>query len=203
MKKLLLTIQIIAALTAAGTGCAGNVTNPPDNGASVSDGGTSAPDSATSIADSETSSGAETDVQPAGAVTSDVKETAEAAEAGQASSVMVEFAEDSAATDFIEYVPEEPGEPEVSVVFSAEGTIRDFTLLALDGTIDDDGNVTYELTELYRLDELTPEKPLKAGMTFPGTVPNNGFSYVDGSGALHRCALNISGKDGSLITWEF
>ena len=54
----------------------------------------------------------------------------------------------------------------------------------------------------YTLDELTPERPLAAKLTFAGDIPNNGVAFLDSAGTEHVYAVELSGKDGSLVLWE-
>lgn len=40
-------------------------------------------------------------------------------------------------------------------------------------------------------------------MTFSGDIPNYGISYVDEQGTTRNYALEVSGKDGSILLSEF
>lgn len=113
------------------------------------------------------------------------------------------WAEDAAYADHVEFTAE-TGEPQAQVLLCANLAVKDFKLLALsaDG-MSDAGQRQFSSTVLYELGELTPEKPLLVNTVFHGDSPNLGFSYVDASGAEHRCALDISGYDGSLYYYEF
>lgn len=94
-------------------------------------------------------------------------------------------------------------EPQVKVVFSTETDVRDFKVLALTfENADDNGRITFSAKELYALDTLTPKRPLVVGLTFYGTIPNNGISYVDESGKTRSFSLYESGEDGSLLLSE-
>ena len=39
-------------------------------------------------------------------------------------------------------------------------------------------------------------------MTFSENIPTYGFSYTDNEGVTHLYTLNISGMDGSILTYE-
>lgn len=90
----------------------------------------------------------------------------------------------------------------VKVLFSSPGGVRDFRVLALT-LIEQNGKMTFSAKELYHLKDLVPERPLVVTMTFWGSIPNNGVSYVDASGRTRRFAVVESGKDGSLGLDEF
>ena len=59
------------------------------------------------------------------------------------------------------------------------------------------------MEEMYHLDRLTPEKHLLVEMTFWGTMPSYGYSFVDENGETQRFTLEMSGMDGSIYTAEF
>ena len=85
-----------------------------------------------------------------------------------------------------------------------EQTITDFKELSLTfESIDDDGNIQFAVEETYNHGTLTPETPLVTRMELIGTIPNNGISYVDGSGNTRYFAVEVSGYDGSLLLTEF
>ena len=97
----------------------------------------------------------------------------------------------------------EVSESAVKVVFSAESTVSDFRLLSIAmQDIDENGIFTFSAEELYSQPELTPERPLEAGLVFLGDIPNNGISFTDDDGNVKYCAVDMSGMDGSLILWE-
>lgn len=92
----------------------------------------------------------------------------------------------------------------VRVLFTTNKTVSDFKILHLTcETIDDDGNITFAVEETYSQPELTPDRPLVAGLEFPGDMPSNGISYVDADGVTRKYAVDMSGMDGSLFLWEF
>lgn len=90
------------------------------------------------------------------------------------------------------------------VLFTADRSVKNFNVLALTmEDVDDDGNVTFSEKSIHTLATLKPERPLMVRMTFEGTIPNYGISYTDTDGSTKRFAVQISGKDGSIILSEF
>ncbi len=91
-------------------------------------------------------------------------------------------------------------ESQSKIVFSAGKRVKDFKVLALSmADVDEDGKIRFTVKELYALDQLTPERPLVVGLTFYGDLPHYGISYVDENGITRQFAIQISGKDGSLL----
>ena len=85
-------------------------------------------------------------------------------------------------------------------VFFADEPVSDFKLLALSFVDSDEyGHISYDISEVYGQDTLTPARPLVAPLEMVGTIPNNGFSYVDQNGETHRFSVSESGRDGSLL----
>lgn len=97
----------------------------------------------------------------------------------------------------------EVSESAVKVVFTAESAVRDFKLLSIAmQDSEENGNFAFSAEELYSQPELTPERPLEAGLVFLGDIPNNGISFTDADGNVKYYAVDMSGRDGSLILWE-
>jgi len=95
-------------------------------------------------------------------------------------------------------------EPQAKILFSSDRAVKDFKVLALAfENMDENGKITFAVKELYRLDQLTPDRPLAVVTTFFGSLPNNGLSYVDEDGVTRKFAVNVSGEDGSLVLTEF
>lgn len=95
-------------------------------------------------------------------------------------------------------------EAQEKIVFMTQSTVKDFQVLSLSlENVEENGRVTFSTEKLYALEELTPERPLLAGMTIHGTIPQYGISYVDSNGEKRNFAVEISGMDGSLILQEF
>lgn len=92
----------------------------------------------------------------------------------------------------------------VRVLYETSRTVRDFRILDLTFTdFGADGKPVFTEKDLYRQDQLTPERPLVVELVFYGDFPNNGFSYVGADGEVRKFALNLSGLDGSLIAVEY
>lgn len=125
--------------------------------------------------------------------------------ASAAPEVRAEWAEDALAgvTEYDECTAFE-GEPHAKVLLSAEGAVRDLKMLGLTFTeVDETGKASFDVEERYSQKELLPGRPLLVRLMFFGSIPNNGISYVDGTGATRRFILDQSGEDGSLLMTEF
>jgi len=107
---------------------------------------------------------------------------------------------DSAAALFPKLYPAGE-EHELTAVFRSDGGVTDFKLLALSlEDVDEEGRASFAVTEVFSLPALRAGVPLAVPMDFPGDIPTNGFSYVDGKGATRQFTLQLSGRDGSLET---
>ena len=90
------------------------------------------------------------------------------------------------------------------VIFMAEGNVRDFKFLSLFcEDVLEDGTPIFTVEELYQTDRLDPEKHLLVEMTFWGTMPSYGYSFVDDNGETQRFTLEMSGMDGSIYVGKF
>ena len=124
---------------------------------------------------------------------------------------------------------EEPAEPElpVSADYADEDLLsrpEDYDLLLLDDseyrvdvaitsteTVTDIQVVSIPMDDMgYRvdavlgtLDAITPGRPFVVAMAFPGDMPNTALVFTDSDGAVHYCAIAMSGKDGSLLLIPF
>lgn len=90
------------------------------------------------------------------------------------------------------------------VSFTAQCTVRDFRILAL--TLErmaENGSLIFSTATSYALNTLEAGNSVSTLMTFDGTVPQNGISYVDESGITQRFIVEISGRDGSLCMTAF
>jgi hypothetical protein len=94
------------------------------------------------------------------------------------------------------------GEWAVQILIETDRPVGDFRVLALTPEDGAEG-LRFREEALFTLPELRPERPLLLTLVFYGDIPNNGFSYVDTDGSLRRCALGLSGEDGSLQFWEY
>ncbi|MGN1231043.1 MAG: hypothetical protein ACI4TP_04010, partial [Anaerotignum sp.] len=113
------------------------------------------------------------------------------------------FASDADVSEYDEFIAD-TDESQEKILFLAKSTVKDFQVLSLSlEDVDENGKVTFSTETLYALEELTPQRPLMVGITFFGTIPNYGISYVDENGAARSFSVGISGMDGSLLLEEF
>ena len=194
-------IAILAAVMLL-TGCAGGKFLPESSSQQTT---TSAADDNSSQSQTEASAGDSTEspaVEPE--KTTEQTATSESTEVTtQGLPVKVQFVEDYGAIDGHDEFNLNDDEMTVKVVFSTESTVTDFRVLSISmQDYDDSGNFTFAAEELFTLAELTPERPLEAGLQFIGTIPNNGISFVDPDGNTKYYAVDMSGRDGSLFLWE-
>ena len=107
-------------------------------------------------------------------------------------------------SSYDEFIPETSSQDLTKVLLSTDMEIADFKVLdMIVQDIDKNGNITFSYEERYSQDKLTPDKPLVVGLSFEGTMPNNGISYIDNNGNKRVFVLEESGKDGSIIVWEY
>lgn len=105
--------------------------------------------------------------------------------------------------DYDSFGTEDPDRAERITFYTSEHLNR-FKLLDLeDGNIDKDGNYTFKEKVAYEMDVLDPNRPFIAGVSFFGTIPNNGFSYVDEDGKERKFMIVESGLDGSISFVEY
>ena len=102
----------------------------------------------------------------------------------------------------VESFAAEEGEGAVDLLLSTDRRITSFTLLSL-VPVEGENGLGFEAWPIYTLPELTARRPLLLRLSFPGDLPAYGFSYVDPDGSSHRCAIGLSGEDGSPLFWEF
>lgn len=202
MKKTYLCAEI-AAFAILLTGCGGNT--------SGSSGATSQDTTSQSIA-ANTSDTSISDTEPVEIPTAEPPSTdpfiptSETVEpfVPQETTVHVDYAQDDYVDGAVDEFNIRGGFAGVRVLFTTTKTVSDFKILHLTcETIDDDGNITFAVEETYSQPELTPDRPLVAGLEFPGDMPSNGISYVDADGVTRKYAVDMSGMDGSLFLWEF
>ncbi|NLL37724.1 MAG: hypothetical protein GX256_09425 [Fretibacterium sp.] len=105
---------------------------------------------------------------------------------------------------FEEFIDDDT-EYQIKVVFSANVVVKDFKYFETTITeVDKDGKEVFDvIKELYSADELSPERPLVIRMSFPGSMPSRGISYVDENGTTRYFAVCMSGEDGSIFLYEF
>ncbi len=184
MKKYMLVLTVCAVLTAAlFVGCMGG--------------------GAESSSEADASSAAEiSETESSGTETADGDP---ALPQDENAGVSVDFAAEELLAQpdaYWEFIADE-SEYQVKAELSTTATVTDLRVLSLNlEDAGDDGAITFSAEELYRLEELTPEKPLVIGMAFAGDIPNMGVSFVDKDGGQHAYAIAMSGKDGSLLLSE-
>lgn len=90
------------------------------------------------------------------------------------------------------------------IAFTVENDIKEFKLLAIElQSVDNDGNLQFDLEELYHYGDFSPKKALVGDVVFHGDTLEYGISYVDPEGMTRYYVLEVSGVDGSLIMTEF
>lgn len=87
----------------------------------------------------------------------------------------------------------------VDVAITATETVTDIQVVSI--PMDDMG---YRVDAvLGTLDVIAPGRPFVVAMAFPGDMPNTALVFTDSDGAVHYCAIAMSGKDGSLLLLPF
>lgn len=87
----------------------------------------------------------------------------------------------------------------VDVAITATETVTDIQVVSI--PMDDMG---YRVDAvLGTLDAIAPGRPFVVAMAFPGDMPNTALVFTDSDGAVHYCAIAMSGKDGSLLLIPF
>ena len=208
MKKLISITLTAALLTAALAGCA-KTENSGSNSTS-SNATSSAPAQTTENAPAAPT--AEATSAPAESTTPESTtapaETApaptEEAPLPVGSTVIADWAENVQLGENFTEISADESEYQGRVVFTTDGAVSDFKLLALTFVdIDDEGHIIFDISEVYTQPALTADLPLVVNLTFIGEIPNYGISYDNGTGEVQRFSLNESGFDGSLLLSEF
>lgn len=96
---------------------------------------------------------------------------------------------------------DENSENLINISLEALETITEVQVLTLNVTdVDENGTLLCNPEMLYRQRALMPNhNPLVIAMAFPGTIPSIGVSFIDGIGNYHIYAIEMSGKDGSIL----
>ena len=106
-------------------------------------------------------------------------------------------------TDYDEYIIDN-SDYSMSIMFTANNPVSDFKIVSLQyEDIKEDGTPVFLTEDVYTYGELTTEQSLLVKLSFPGDMPNYGVSYTDSSGTEKHYALQQSGRDGSLVMFEF
>ena len=116
----------------------------------------------------------------------------------------VDFATEEALSKYDSYIDKYvEAEYVLKVLISTNTMIKEFRFFELGYREEGEDIVFFEDSLLFALDELTADKPLVVGVSFPGVLPTKGFSYVDTTKATKSFCIAESGEDGSLFLLEF
>ncbi len=111
------------------------------------------------------------------------------------------------APQFLEQVAEfkaSETEPTSTIIYQALEKVTDVRVLSLFMTgVDDNGQIKFDINELYKLDSLRPGEALAVVLTFIGDMPNNGIAVTDKFGNERFFSVGLSGMDGSVQLIEF
>ena len=117
--------------------------------------------------------------------------------------IKVEFLDEAEVKpdDFESYAAESQ-EGAVKLLFTAEEEVKELTICSMMvEDIDEDGEMSYSVSKLKTFSPL--QKSLVAEVCFYGDLPNNAFSVTDKYGNDIYYAVNLSGEDGSVVTYRF
>lgn len=207
MRSRMIIAAAIAAVSITATGCAAD-----SNGSSQVSSGTDAPATSGTNSAASTTSGLQPDAPtqelsteaapPSTDPTMPEGETVEPPEL-PAAAVSADYSDESVDKSQLCVFISDLGIP-VYISFTAEQTVTDFKILNISvNEISDDGDITYDISELYSQPEFSAGQTLYAALEFPGDMPTNGISFVDGDGTTRYYSLGMSGRDGSLFLSEF
>lgn len=105
--------------------------------------------------------------------------------------------------DYDSFGTEDENRPSRITIQTVVG-LKNFKLLDLtDGSVGEDGTYKFNEKVIYELDYLDPNRPFIVGVAFYGSIPNNGFSYVDEEGKEHKFMIFESGLDDSISFKEY
>lgn len=127
-----------------------------------------------------------------------------AAVSAKSARVRAQFAKNLPANLRYDKFTADNGAGKVTVVFTPDKEISNFRFLALTlKDVDSHGHMIFTEKELLRREKLSPDLPIGIEMVFYGDLPNNGISYVDGSGRTRKFTVSLSGRDGSVLLTEY
>ncbi|MBR5882827.1 MAG: formylglycine-generating enzyme family protein [Mailhella sp.] len=132
-------------------------------------------------------------------------QTAQPAQPAAASAVRLRWADEAlkGALDHETFTAAK-GQPQIEVAICADSTVRNVKVLQLDfAGVDDGGKVSFNSTELFRMDRLEQGRPLVITLPLFENIPQYGISYEDEGGNVLRFGITQSGKDGSLELMPF
>lgn len=89
------------------------------------------------------------------------------------------------------------------IVFVPKHPVKKFTVLSLAVVdVSESGDIEYEAYPETSGQKVWIERPLVVELSFAGDLPKYGFQYEDENGDVRRFAIEISGRDGSLLVLE-
>lgn len=88
---------------------------------------------------------------------------------------------------------------ETFALFHTDEDVEDFRVFSLELNFDENGNVDFIPTEVFRSEELKKDAPIAVPLNYPGDMSLNGFCYKGPDGKYKTFTVGISGKDGSLV----
>ncbi len=207
MRTKMILAAAIAAVSITATGCAAD-----NNGSSQVSSGTDVPVTSGTNSAASTNSGLQPDApaqepstEAAPPSTEPAMSEGETVEPPElpAAAVSADYADESVDESQVCVFISELGIP-VYVSFTAEQTVTDFKILNISvNEISEDGDIIYDISELYSQPEFSAGQKLYAALEFPGDMPTNGISFIDSDGVTRYYALGMSGRDGSLFLSEF
>lgn len=101
------------------------------------------------------------------------------------------------------YFEADTTESQVSIVFFANRTVKNFKILNIEANLDEKtSEMKYKTREIYSVQELNMRTPFVLKMTFYGLYPTKGFSYEE-DGIEKGYTIEMSNKDGSLYFIKF
>ena len=94
--------------------------------------------------------------------------------------------------------------PSAKVVLTSDEALPNFKVLGLDvANIDESGQISYHVKDLYTKDSLQKNTPFVLTLTTFESIPYTGISFEDDLGRVRQFAIGQSGMDGSVMLSEF
>ena len=94
--------------------------------------------------------------------------------------------------------------PSAKVVLTSDEELPNFKVLGLEmANIDESGQVSYNVKDLYTKNVLSKKTPFVLTLTAFETIPYTGISFEDDLGRVRRFTIEQSGMDGSVSLNEF
>lgn len=88
------------------------------------------------------------------------------------------------------------------MIFCAQTTLRDFRIVSMEMSENDDGLEFVVTGTLQTFGDLEAGQGVKAELALPGLFPTRGVTYVDKTGKTRVFSVNLSNLDGSLCLRE-